>query len=82
MIVRDLPSWLVWAMNLAVLAALAALAYFMQWMGPAFVYGWLGGFAFCYIAFRCWRFDYDEPTGPSEQSRQPPPPRSRDPALR
>jgi hypothetical protein len=82
-IVRDLPTWVVWAMNLAVVAVLAALAYFMRWMGAEYAFGWLSGFAFCYIVFKCWRFDYDEPTEPIEPHHRPPTARSSDPkALR
>lgn len=72
MIVRNFPLWAVLVMNLAVIAVLAAFAYFMKWMGVQFALGWIFGFAFCYVMFRCWRFDYDEPTVPIKQSPQPP----------
>lgn len=83
MIVRGLPSWLVLAMNLAVIAVLSVLAYSLRWTGTEFCVGLIVGFAVCYVLFRCWRFDYDEPTGQPEPPRPPQPQRSSDPrALR
>jgi hypothetical protein len=60
MIIRDFPRWAVWVMNFAVIAALSVIVYFLRWAGTEFCVGAIIGFAWCYIQFRCWRFDYDE----------------------
>jgi hypothetical protein len=78
MIVRNIPTWAVWLMNVAVVAIITGIAYLAKWIGPEFCFGWIGGFAFCYIAFQNWKKDYDEPTEPEAPPRQQPRSRSID----
>lgn len=62
MLVRGLPKWVLWLMNLAVIGVLIALAYSLKWAGTEFCVGLIAGFTACYVLFRCWRFDYHNPT--------------------
>lgn len=78
MLLREFPKWLVWLMNLAVIAILSALVYFLRWAGTEFCVGLIVGFLWCYIAFKCWRFDYDEPTDQPAPPHQQQLPRSTD----
>lgn len=76
MLVRGFSTGAVLAMNLVVIAILSALVYFLSWAGPEFCYGLIVGYAWCYIQFRCWRFDMPtEPEGPHPPQQQQ---RSRD----
>lgn len=78
MLVRGFSSLVVLTMNLAVIAILVAFAYFLKWAGTEFCVGLIAGFSACYVLFRCWRFDYDEPTEPINSPHRPPLPRSSD----
>jgi hypothetical protein len=75
MLVRGFSTVAVLAMNLAVIAILVCFVYFLRWAGTEFCLGLSAGFAICYILFRCWRFDFAEPTEPAEPSRPQPPQR-------
>lgn len=78
MLIRDFPRWAGWVMSLAVICILASFGYSLKWAGPEFCYGLIAGFLTCYVLFRCWRFDYDEPMEPMSQQPQPLQPRSHD----
>lgn len=73
MLVRGFSGLAVLAMNLAVIAILVAFAYFLRWTGFEFNLGLIAGFTICYVLFRCWRFDFDEPMEPLEKRPQQPP---------
>ena len=75
MIVRDFPRLAIWLMNLTVIGALVIFGYSLKWAGTEFCVGLIAGFAWCYIQFRCWRYDYDETANSEVQPRQPLPPR-------
>lgn len=70
MLIRDFPRWAGWVMSLAVIGILAGFGYSLKWAGPEFCYGLIAGFTTCYVLFRCWRFDYDEPIVPLDSSDQ------------
>jgi len=57
MIVRGFSGTVVLAMNIAVIAILSVLAYFLKLAGTEFCLGILVGFFSCYCLHRCWRDD-------------------------
>ena len=72
-----MPSWVIWLLNIVVVAILAGLAYLLRWIGPEFCAGLIVGFAWCYIAFKCWRFDYEDAPHFIDQSEAEPRQQSR-----
>ena len=84
---------IVWIANLAVIAILAALYYFGNWIGWEACLAFIVGYLWCYTQFKCWRFDYEDPPlieepdpvlteiikaqSQQEQSKSPQPPSQR-----
>ena len=52
--------WVIVA-NALTIIALGALYFLANASGWQLCLAWLFGYFFCYIQFRCWRMDKDEP---------------------
>ena len=53
-------AW-VWIANALVIAIMTGLFFVADAAGPWLCGAFFLGFVTCYIGFRCWRFDRDEP---------------------